>query len=508
MREPGHYQNRLSSDPSLLIQEAYGSPHLAAEAPLLEHHLAAHRAHVVMLAERGIVATSDAAAILSSLGHLEQAGSVELPLRPEFNDLFTCTDIYLIQTLGEAVGGRLHTGRSRNDFSLTLARIVTREALLGLSSSVVHLRSTLLALAVEHVDTIFPGYTHHSQQAQPVTFAHFLLAHQDGLGRDLERLEGAYERTNRCPMGGVALAGTGFPIDRERVAELLGFDSLVENTQDACGSRDFQLETAAAAVILCSTIGRLAESLILYTSAEFDYVELDDSHSSVSSVMPQKKNPVSLEIVEAMHARAAGGFTTMVTLLKSATLGNSRQTGYCDSELQGVLSTTSFAVRITDQALAGLRVKRDNALRAVADGMSTATELADRLVRKHGLPFRQAHRIVGLAVSRALASDDRRLSAELVNQAAREVGGLELSIDEAFVTAALDPWQNVFARQSRGGPAPIEVWRMIEDRYRALDRDRDRLAELNTGVQSGRDKLRDAVRRLQAVPGAPAPPTT
>jgi argininosuccinate lyase len=343
---------------------------------------------------------------------------------------------------------------------------------------------------------VFSGYTHHSQQAQPITFGHFLLSHHDILARDGERMDGAYARTNRCPLGGAALAGTGFPINRERLAELLGFDGLVENTADGCGARDFQLELAAALTILGSNLGRLAESLILYTTSEFGYVELSDEFASISSIMPQKKNPVSLEIVEAFGARAAGHLTSMFAILKSCTLGMSRETGYCDGELAAMVSDGTWALKITEGIVATLRVYPERALRGLAKGQSMTTELADLLVRKHDLSFRQAHNVVGKAVATVVEDGgEGRITAALVNQIAAELLGRQLNVAEAEVAGALDPRANVEVRATRGGPAPAEVRRMAEEREK-------RLAERRAAHTRRVVALCEADQRLRAAAAA------
>jgi argininosuccinate lyase len=397
---PVRHEQRLKRDPSPLIQEAYGLPHIFADKNNFPHHIAAHRAHVVMLTECGIIPRPDGVAILRGLDDLEAKGVEAIPIRPELNDLFTCTEVQMVRALGEAVGGRLHTGRSRNDLFMGLERMAVREAIGQVIEAVLTLRQTLLERAREHADTVFPGYTHHSQQAQPITFGHFLLSHHDSVQRDVQRLESAYRRTNLSPLGGAAMAGTGFPINRERVADLLGFESLVENTADASGGRDFQLEVAAALAIVGSNLGRLVESLILYTSSEFGYVELADEFASISSIMPQKKNPVSLEIVEAFGARSVGHLTSLFTILKSSTLGMSRELGYCDGELAALTNDVTWALKICNGAVATVRVYPERALRALVEGQSTTTELADMLVRTRGISFRQAHKIVGKAVGR------------------------------------------------------------------------------------------------------------
>jgi argininosuccinate lyase len=491
--EPRH-ERRLKQPPSPLMQEIYGAPHLAADTARFPYHIAAHRAHAVMLVECHIVAREDGAAILGALDTLETTGVRALSLRPELNDLFTCTEAHLVEALGEAVGGRLHTGRSRNDLFMAIERMVARDVINGVVEQIVALQATLLARAREHAATVFPGYTHHSQQAQPITFGHFLLGHHDALHRDVERLESAYARANRSPLGGAALAGTGFPIDRERLAALLGFDGLVEHTGDACGSRDFQLEIAAALTILGSNLGRLAESLILYTASELGHVELADELASVSSIMPQKKNPVSLELVEAFGARSTGHLAAMLAILKSATLGASRETGYCDGELAAIAQDTSAALRIAAGVVASLRVIPGRALAAIDRSLATATELADSLVRTRGLSFRQAHDVVGRVVARVLDEGaDGRITAALVNETARELSGLELTLTESEVREALDPRAGVEIRATRGGPAPREVLRMGEARRRSLEDTERRLDGRRLALRAADRQLRAAV---------------
>lgn len=480
-------QERLSLPPDELVQELWGDPHIRADLLALPLHIAAHRAQAAMLLEQGIVDREDIVKILKALDTIEEQKGSVIPIRPELNDLTTCTESYLIDVLGEETGGRLHTGRSRNDLFMALSRLAVRDRLLVLYGAMLAFRRTLLVRAAEHVDTLFPGYTHHSQQAQPITFAHFVLAHHDVFARDGERLRAAFRETNQSPLGGAALAGTGFPVNRERLAELLGFDGLIENTADACGSRDYELQAGSSVAILCSGLGRLAESLILYTSAEFGYVELDDACASVSSIMPQKKNPVSLEMVEALCARVVGRLSAMFTILKSTTLGMSRETGYVDGELDAVFSDATNAVRLCDRAIQGLNVDVKRSLNSVSSGMSTTTELADMLVRHKGLSFRQAHRVVGRAVARALA-EQKPLDSTLVNVVAEEVLGHSLAVDDQFLQTALDARTQVEARATRGGPAPKETRRMLTERENALRIDSDWLKEQRRAL-SAADRL-------------------
>lgn len=485
------HQERLARDPDPLVQKIYGRPHIEAELPALASHLAAHEAHVTMLAAAGIIDAQSAASLLEAIDELRSSPE-SLALRPELNDLFTCTEAHLVRRLGEDVGGKLHTGRSRNDLGMALARMSCRDMLLELAKSTVDLRRTLLERSTAHADVLFPGYTHHSQQAQPVTFGHFLLAHHDALGRDLVRIREAYETVNRSPLGGAALAGTTFPIDRPMVADLLGFDGIVENTIDASGCRDFQLQAVSAAATLCATLDRLAESLIIYSASEFGYVELDDACASVSSIMPQKKNPVALEMVEALSARAIGRLSVLFLLVKSSTVGMSRELVYCDGETFEALTEAAQAARLTERVVAGLSVDAERARAAVLNGYSTATDLAELLVRDHGLSFRQAHRVVGRAVATAVGSAGP-LSASVLEAAAAEVLGRGLDLGEDEVVGVTAPAAILASHDTAGGPKPAEVRRMAAERGAHLVADEEWVTGCQDALAAADARRREAV---------------
>lgn len=485
------HQERLARDPDPLVQEIYGRPHTEAEFPALPSHLDAHEAHVTMLAAAGIIDPRSAASLLEALGELRSSPE-SLALRPELNDLFTCTEAHLVHRLGEDVGGRLHTGRSRNDLGMALARMSCRDMLLELAKANLELRRTLLERSVDDADVLFPGYTHHSQQAQPVTFGHFLLAHHDALGRDLKRVREAYETVNRSPLGGAALAGTSFPIDRGMEADLLGFDGIVENTIDASGSRDFQLQAVSAAATLCATIDRLAESLIIYSSSEFGYVELDDACASVSSIMPQKKNPVALEMVEALSARAIGRLSVLFLLMKSTTVGMSRELVYCDGETFAALTEAMQATRLTQRVLSGLSVDAERSRAAVVSGYSTATDLAELLVRDHALSFRQAHRVVGRAVAATVGSGVP-LSASILEAAGAEVLGRVLGLSEDEVAGATTPEAILASHDTVGGPNPAEVRRMAAEREAELVADEEWVNRCEGALSAAGARRREAV---------------
>jgi argininosuccinate lyase len=463
----------------------------------LSHDLQLHKAHVVMLAEQGIVSGEDARAILGGLFDLERLGSTELSLDPSLG-LYLSTEKYLVDRLGQDVAGRMHTGRSRNDLSPANDRMYIRGRINHIVQAQIELKEALLRKAEEHVDTIMPGYTHHSQQAQPITFAHYLLAGHDAFSRDVRRLEQAYDVVNLSPMGGAALATTGFPINRERVAQLLGFDGLVENSLDATGMFDYILQATAAIAIALSNLGRLTEGIYLWNTAEFGMVELADEYCSISSIMPQKKNPVALEMIRGEAILVASRLNGMMGILKAIPPGGGREWCYVERLFPRCANSAVGAMKTMAGIISTLTVHREVMARRAAEGFSTVTELADEIVRRTGLSFRQAHHIVGLSTRMAIQAGRKanEITSELVDTAAREVIGEPLGLDKEMVKKALDPVENVRIRDVVGGPAPIEVRRMIEARKDVLARDKDRLQQRKRKLAEAAESLQSAVEAI------------
>ena len=496
------YSERLTRDPAPEIVELYGKPHIELEQESLQFHLAIHKAHCVMLHEQGILDRDTARQIIDALTELQTLGAKALNLRPELNDLFTNTEVHLIEKLGESVGGRLHTGRSRNDFNLTVARMEARAAILDVMDRLLELQGVLLECAETHVETVMPGYTHISQQAQPVTLGHFLAAFFDVFDRDIQRLGEAYAVVDRSSMGGVALAGTGFPINRRRVSDLLGFSNVVENTIDATGSRDFQLQTLAALGITASSLARLAESLLIWNMGEIGMIDLPDEYCSISSIMPQKKNPVALETVRAEVSLVLGRLASALAILKASPLGNSREVGYTDRLVEETGKEVALIIPIMAGLLRGMRVDREVMFRRAAEGFSTTTELADELVRVWGVPFRKAHRIVGYVVGQiALRGGTARdISAEAIAKACADLYGDVFVLSADLVATSIDPAHNVRMRKTLGGPAPSEVKRMLRDRSSVLSGRRADVANRREVLATASRALESAVASLM-LPG-------
>ncbi len=477
----------LSTD---LVRELM-QPTLRRDYALFFRHLMAiNRAHVVMLAERDILDVPGAARILQGLAEVERT------LGPD--SLHEELDLYfnVERALGERIGpvaGRLHTARSRNDLQAGYQRLAVREALAGLAEDVLALRAALLDLAERHAETVMPGYTH-GQPAQPITFGHYLLGVHDAFARDWERLDLAWQRTNRSPLGAGALATTGFPIDRRLVAELLGFDGLIENSLDAVASRDYLLEGLAACVGVASTASRISADLITWSAWEYRFVEVADGYARGSSIMPQTKNPLAVEHTRAKLAHVLAAFTSVAALTKGLPFTHSRDTGSEAFHLAfDGFAQTGLTARILAAALATLVVHPERMAAAAEQGYSTATELADTIVRRCGLPFRIAHEIVGSVVARAIRDHRsvRDWTLDDIRETAVEHGADVSALTADELRTALEATRNVAVRAVPGGPAPAEVRRMLAARRAAFASEQARLA-------SRREQMDHAGRRLAA----------
>lgn len=463
----------------------------------LNHDLQLHKAHVVMLAEQDIVSEEVARAILEELLNLERQGIGKLPIDSSLG-LYLSTEKHLVDKLGPDVAGKMHTGRSRNDLSPANDRMYIRGRINQIMKTELELKESILCKAEEHVETVMPGYTHNSQQAQPITFAHYLLAGHDAFSRDVQRLEQAYAVVNLSPMGGAALAGTGFPINRERVAQLLGFNGLVENSLDATGQFDYILQTTAAIAIGLSNLGRMAEGIYLWNTAEFGMVELADEYCSISSIMPQKKNPVALEMIRGEAILVANRLNGMMGILKAISPGGGREWCYVERLFPRCANTAVGALKTFAGIIATLTVNREVMAHRALEGFGTVTELADEIVRSKGLSFRQAHHIVGLTTRTAMKAGKKanEITSDMVDVAAREVIGEPLGLNTETVKKALDPIENVRIRDVIGGPAPTEVRRMIKARKEDLLQDRKRLEQRKRKLVESRERLQSAVEAI------------
>ncbi len=500
MESEKQYSERLSQGPAEAIQNHYTAPRLRESWKLFDIDIMLLKAHAVMLGEEGIITRDHAAAILHQLKDIGEAGFNSLTLRPDLNDLYLNLQMILMTRLGEAIGGRLHTALSRNDFDLAEARLYARERTLANIDSLLQLMEALLQMGAAHAETVMPGYTHHSQAAQPITLGHFLLAHYDIFARDVERMSQAYAVANRSPMGGGALATTGFPINRERVADLVGCDGLVENSLDATGGRDFLLQLGSAVAIAFSNMGRFVESLLVWNTVEFGMISLADKYCHISSIMPQKKNPVALEIIRAESAGVPASVFGAFGVLKAIPVANGREPVYVEGMINECAEKLEVLAPVLADIISTLTIHADVMLEKSRKDFSTMTELADEIVRQTDLAFHQAYVLVGklVALIQARRATVDSITSDLIDEVAEDVLGERLGIGENAIRRALDPVRNVRARTVTGGPAPQEVRRMLVQRERQQNGLQQSLNARRSELAAAKGKLEKAVADLIA----------
>jgi argininosuccinate lyase len=424
--------------------------------------IAGSKAHALMLQKTGVLTGSDCEAILKGLDTIIEeidSGAFEWSVSRE--DVHMNIEARLTELVGDA-GKRLHTGRSRNDQVATDIRLYLREQINIIVSQLVKLQTGLLQLAEREADTIMPGFTH-LQVAQPVTFGHHMMAWFEMLQRDATRMHDCYVRMNVSPLGAAALAGTSYPIDRHMTAAELGFAAPAANSLDAVSDRDFAIEFCAASAILMTHMSRMAEEMVMWSSAQFDFIELPDRYCTGSSIMPQKKNPDVPELVRGKTGRVNGNLVSLLTLMKSQPLAYNKDNQEDKEPLFDTIDTVIGSLRAFADMVPALVCKRDHMYNAAKQGFSTATDLADYLVRK-GLPFRDAHEVVGKAVAYGVAN-----SKDLSEMDIDELKGFSAMIDDdVFMVLSLEG--SVAARNHIGGTAPDQVRKAIaEARQRLKD---------------------------------------
>ena len=418
-------------------------------------------AHAQMLSEQGIISHEDCTAIEAGLLDIKEeinAGKFDWQLNLE--DVHLNIEKRLTDKIGDA-GKRLHTGRSRNDQVATDVRLWLRDVTLQIIEGLSRLQASLLDLAEAHFDTVMPGFTH-LQVAQPITFGHHLMAYVEMLKRDVARFQDCYKRINRLPLGAAALAGTSYPINRERVAEKLGFDGVCENSLDAVSDRDFAIEFTFASSMVMMHLSRFSEELILWSSPRFAFIDIADRFCTGSSIMPQKKNPDVPELVRGKTGRVYGHLTALLTLMKAQPLAYNKDNQEDKEPLFDTADTLLVTLEIYADMLrlpviengvvikAGFTVNKENMRQAASEGFATATDLADYLTKK-GMPFRDAHEAVALAVRYAV---DQRLELSNLPLATLQQFAPEIA-EDVFSVLTLEGSLN--SRNHIGGTAPSQV---------------------------------------------------
>jgi argininosuccinate lyase len=457
-------------------------------------------AHVIMLCEQGIIPPDSAAKICETLKEIEQLVldgkfSFDSRLGTDFPQI----EAYLIKKLGMSVGGLLHTGRSRCDRDAAVSRIEHRNYILRVIRALISFQRALLDVAERHVETVMPGYTH-LQHAYPWTFGHYLLCYFDRFERDFQRIKELYKRINMNPLGTAVLAGSSFALDRERTAELLGFDGVIENSMDAGGYyQDYLMEGAAVLAILSSNINKLANELSIWASYEFRLVEIADEYCSTSSHMPQKKNPEGLEFV-----KASCGF---VMGLPSVEFSKARMMMSTDMDQIFSVSTMCYAHEIINDSLYMMRgiletikVYEDRMKNLAGAYWGTLGLLAEELVKKRGISFREAHQIAGRFVRMCILQgiEPKCVTSELLDEASQEIIGRPLKIDTQIIRKLLDPVNFMNSVVTKGSINPKETKRMLKKRWEVLREEETWLSKEENKLKQAREKIEEMILKLKA----------
>ena len=439
---------RFASGPDAVMEAINAS--IDFDRRFAAQDIAGSKAHAAMLADQGILSREDADAIAHGLDTIaSEIESGSFTFSRALEDIHMNVESRLAELIG-AAAGRLHTGRSRNDQVATDFRLYVRDALDRLDAALSELQRALAQKALKHNDAVMPGFTH-LQAAQPVTFGHHLLAYVEMAGRDRGRIADARKRLNEAPLGAAALAGTSFPIDRDRTAAALGFDRPMANSLDAVSDRDFVLETLSALSIMAVHLSRFAEEIVVWSSAQFGFVRLSDAWTTGSSIMPQKRNPDAAELVRAKTGRIFGAMIGLLTVMKGLPLAYSKDMQEDKEPFFDALDAAELMVAAMTGMVGDMEPDRARMAAAAGAGYSTATDLADWLVRALGLPFRQAHHVTGALVK--LAEDK---GVDLDGLSLAEMQGVHEGItEEVFSVLGVD--NSVASRTSFGGTAPVRV---------------------------------------------------
>ena len=392
---------RFSKATDALVDDFNSS--IRFDARMYKQDITGSMAHAEMLGRQGIIPESDAKLIVKTLAEILEdieAGKVEFLIDAE--DIHMNIETILTERIGDA-GKKLHTGRSRNDQVALDLRMYLRDEVDEISAMLKNTMKTVLDIAEKNIDTIMPGYTH-LQKAQPVTAAHHFMAYFQMFSRDLERLADCRKRINVMPLGSGALAGTTYPLDREFVAEKLGFASVTRNSMDGVSDRDFAIELASVLSMLMMHLSRFCEELVLWSSHEFSFVEMDDSYSTGSSIMPQKKNPDVAELIRGKSGRVYGSLTTLLTMMKGLPLAYNKDMQEDKEAIFDAVDTVKLCLPVFTNMIATMKIREEKMAHGATGGFTNATDLADYLVKK-GVPFRSSHAIVGRMVARAVEKE-------------------------------------------------------------------------------------------------------
>jgi len=464
-----------------------------AQQYFLEHYLDVDRAHAVMLAEQDIIARDELSTILRAIEGLDLEKIRNADYDGSVEDLFFYLQREITAACGNPnIGGKLHTARSRNDIDVTIYRLYLRQQTLDLIDTCNSLRKVFLDLAAHHHESLMPAYTH-TQPAQPTTVAHYLLAMAENTSRDIRRLQRAYENMNLCPLGACAITTTGFPIDRFRVAELLGFDGPTRNSYASIASVDYFTELLGANSVLLINVGKFAQEFLLMAMMEFDVIRLPDGYVQSSSIMPQKRNPVAIEHVRAIASKALGQTLGVLTSVHNTPFGDINDV---EDDLQplnfAAIRDSIRAVSLLGHALEAAEFNLDLLSERAEANFITVTELADTIVRDEGLPFSTAHAIVAACVKSA-SDEDGAITYDMLQEAAKATIDRSLNMTAERLSTSLSAENFVSIRSIYGGPAPYETSKALDQQRETESADVEWTASARLRIESAAQALKGAV---------------
>ena len=462
---------------------------------ILYYDILGSEAHSIMLYEIGFLTLVDLKKILHGLEEVKR--NPDVLSTDSYEDIHEALEAFIIQKVGNKSGGKMHTGRSRNDQVVLDIHMKIREDINNICTVIIDLIDSLLEKAAENIETIMPMYTH-LQQAQIGTFSHFLLSYADALFRDMDRLMTAYGRVNRSTLGACAVGGTSINIDRNKTADLLGFHGVVINSIDATHSRDTLIEFATALCILITTFARMAEDFIIWSTVEFGYIDISDKYSSTSSAMPQKKNPDAMELVRAKAATAIGNMITMFSIVKSLPSGYSRDL----QDLKPVLWRTSTvaleSTKIMNSVIRSIEVHKERMKEVADNSYAISLDIAEQLVMRKGIPFRSAHKVIGALVERAANKNNmplNMLQKEDVKAALKKIESDLQPHEVTQIIKEMTPNKALELRVSLGSPNPKQQQDMINSAYNRLAVYIQELSKRKKDVNAAFDNLSNNVNR-------------
>jgi argininosuccinate lyase len=469
-----------------------------AQEYFLDALIEIHYAHTLMLAKQSIIPAAVARRCLEGLDQLDQAALAAAVYDGKTEDLFFHVESALAKTCGTENAGCIHTGRSRNDIGATLYRMRLRRQIVEIADHLNGARATLLTMARDHIETVMPAYTH-TQPAQPITLAHYLLAVIELMGRDEIRLEAAFRTVNRCPMGAGAISTTGFPIDRFFTAELLGFDELQLNSYGAIAATDYLTEAAGTIATMMVNLGRVTQDFLLWCTAEFGFLRLSDAWVQISSIMPQKRNPVPFEHIRILGSKSLTEAQGIINALHNTPFGDIND---AEDDLQPlVFAATADAIRtlrLFRGVMEGCEVNRARMAERANSGFLTVTELADTLVRREGISFREAHHLVSASVRQLDGRDSLDEVVETVTSLAPGTLGRAFTTTREELLLALDPVNFVNIRRIPGGPAPEAVRAALEQAEAETIAARTWIEEKSAGLAAYPQRIKDAFAELMS----------